>query len=81
MSKCSEAFTEGDFRSETKVTLQSGGIGIGGGNITGLHGYELLVSLEIIVLGEHTGTHQFLLEDIHEVEEVLGDDRGQRFLS
>ena len=33
-----EAFTERDFGGEGVVALQGGGIGIGGGDITGLHG-------------------------------------------
>ena len=54
-----------------EVTFKGGGIGIGGGYITWLHGNELLVCLEVEVCGKNSGTNQFLLQDIHEVKQVL----------
>lgn len=68
----SEAFAEGDFRGEAEIALEGGGVGIGSGDITGLHGDELFVGLEVEVLREDTGANEFFLEDGHEVEEVLG---------
>ena len=47
-------------------------VGVGHGHVAGLHGYELLVGLEVIILGEHTGTDQLFLKDGHEVKEVFG---------
>lgn len=67
-----EAFAEGDFGGEAVITLQGGGVGIGDGDIAGLHGDELFVGLEIEVLGEDACANEFFLEDGHEVEEVLG---------
>jgi len=67
-----EAFAEGDLGGEAEIALESGGVGIGGGNITGLHRDELLVGVEVIVLREDAGTDEFLLEDGDEIEEVLG---------
>ena len=67
-----EAFAEGDFRGETEIALEGGGVGIGSGDITGLHGNELFVGLEVEVLGEDTCTDEFFLEDGDEVEEVFG---------
>ena len=67
-----EAFAEGDFRGEAVVALKGGGVGIGSGDVTGLHGDKLFVGLEVEVLGEDAGTDELFLEDGDEVEEVLG---------
>ena len=67
-----EAFTQGDLRSEGKVALEGGGVSISDRNITGLHGDELLVGLEVEILREDTRTHELFLEDGNEIEEVLG---------
>ena len=66
-----EAFAQGDLRSKTEVTLKSGGIGVCGGYITWLHRNQFLVSLEVVVFGQDAGTEEFLLEDLHKVEEIL----------
>lgn len=47
-------------------------VGVGHGHVTGLHGHEFLVSLEVVVLGQDAGTDQLFLQDGHEVEKVLG---------
>ena len=67
-----EALAEGDLGREAEVALEGCGIGIRGGDIAGLHGDKLLVGLEIEVLGEHACTDELFLEDIDEVEKVLG---------
>jgi hypothetical protein len=67
-----EAFAEGDLRGEAEVTGQGFCISIGGGDITRLHGDKLLVGLEVEILGQNPRTHQLLLEDLYEIEEVLG---------
>ncbi len=72
LSKVAEAFAEGDLGGETEVALQGGGIGIGGGDIAGLHRHQLFVGLEVVVLRQDTGSQEFLLQDVHEVQEVLG---------
>ena len=54
-----EAFAEGDLRGEAVVALKGGGVGIGGGDVAGLHGDELFVSVEVEVLGEDAGTDEF----------------------
>jgi hypothetical protein len=72
LGEMAEAFVKGDLRGEPEVTFQGGGISIGGGDITGLHGNQLFVSLEVEILGQNPSTHQFLLEDLYEIEEVLG---------
>ena len=72
LGEVAEAFAEGDLRGEAVVALKGGGVGIGSGDVTGLHGDELFVGLEVEVLGEDAGTDEFFLEDGDEVEEVLG---------
>ena len=67
-----EAFAEGGGGLEAEVTLEGGGISIGDGNVTGLHGDELLVGVEVVVGREDTGTEEFFLKDGDEIEEVLG---------
>jgi len=67
-----EAFAEGDLRGEAVVALKGGSVGIGSGDVAGLHGDELFVSVEVEVLGEDAGTDEFFLKDGDEVEEVLG---------
>ena len=52
--------------------FERGGVGVGDGDIAGLHGNELLVGLEIVVFGEHACTDKLFLEDGDEVEQVLG---------
>lgn len=55
-----------------QVALERRGIGIGDGHVTGLHGNELLVSLEVVVRRQHTLLHQHALQRVNEVEKVLG---------
>ena len=68
----SQSLPQRNLWRETEIALEGGGIGIGGGDVAGLHGDELFVGFEIEVLGEDTGANQFFLEDGHEIEEVLG---------
>ena len=67
-----EPFAEGGGGLEAEVTLEGGGIGVGYGDVTGLHGDELLVGVEVVVGREDTGTEEFFLEDGDEIEKVLG---------
>ena len=41
-------------------------------HITSLHRHKLLVSLKVIIGREHLGTDQLLLQDGHEVQQILG---------
>ena len=52
--------------------LKRSGVGIGYGDIAGLHGNEGFVGFEIVVAGEDASADEFFLEDGDEVEEVLG---------
>ena len=72
LSKSPQAFSQAGIGLEAKVLLQWGCVCIGHGHVTRLHGHEFLVSLKVIILGEHAGTEQFFLQDGHEVEEVFG---------
>ena len=56
---------------KSEVTFKSSSIGIRCWNISGLHGHKLFVCLEVEVCGKDSGTDQFLLQDIHEVKQVL----------
>ena len=66
-----QAFAESYLRSETEVSFEGGGVGIGGGDVSGLHRHQLFVGLEVVVLGQDTGSQEFLLQDVHEVQQVL----------
>ena len=72
LSEAAETFTKGGGGFEAEVLFERGGIGVGDGDITGLHGHELFVGLEIVVFGEHACTDELFLEDGDEVEQVLG---------
>ena len=67
-----EAGAQGGAGLEGEVAFKGGGVGIGGGDVAGLHGDELFVGLEVVILGEHLGADQFLLEDVNKVQQVLG---------
>ena len=72
LGKFAEAFAEGDFGRETEVALEGGGICVCGRHIARLHGDELLVGFEVVVSRQHLGPHQFFLQGLHKVEQVLG---------
>ena len=72
LSKSSQAFSQAGIGLEAEVLLQWGCVCIGYGHITWLHRNKFLVGLEVVVLGQHAGTHQLFLQDGHEVEKVLG---------
>ena len=72
LGKGTEAGAEGGGGLVAEVGLEGGGVGIGHGNVSGLHGDEFLVGLEVIVLREDMGRDEFFLKDGDEVEEVLG---------
>lgn len=57
---------------EAEVSLQRLGICKGHRHITGLHGHQFLVRLEIIVRRQHTSTNQFLRQNLHKVQQVFG---------
>ena len=48
------------------------GVGVGYGDIAGLHGDEFLVGLEVVVGREDFGAEELLLENGDEVEEAFG---------
>ena len=58
--------------AEAEVLLQCAGVGVGHGDVAGLHRDEFLVCLKVVVGGEHAGAKQLLLEYLYEVEQVLG---------
>ena len=72
LSKSPQAFPQAGIGLEAEVLFQGLRVGIGHGHVTRLHGHELLVGLEVVVLGQDAGTDQFFLQDGHEVEEVFG---------
>ena len=71
LSKSPQAFSQVGIGLETEILFEGRRVGIGHGHIAWLHGYEFLVSLKVIILGEHTGTYQLFLQDGHEVKEVF----------
>ena len=71
LRKLPQSFPQRNFRCKSEVTFKGGGIGIRRGDITWLHRDELFVGLEVEVCGKDTGTYQFFLQDIHEVEKIF----------
>ena len=51
--------------------LERRDIGICDGDVSGLHWDEFLVGFEVVVVGEDPCGHEFLGEDLDEVEQVL----------
>lgn len=72
LSKSPQAFSQAGIGLEAEVLFEGRRVCVGYGHITWLHGHELLVGIEVIILGEHAGTDQLFLKDGHEVENVLG---------
>ena len=66
-----EAFAQGGGGLEAEVLFEGGGVGVGYGDIAGLHGDEFLVGLEVVAGGEDFGAEELLLENGDEVEEVF----------
>ena len=63
---------EGGVGAEVEVALEGSGVGVGGGDVAGLHRNQLFVGFEVVVGGEDSGADEFFLEDCDEVEEVFG---------
>lgn len=72
LCKYPQAFSQAGIGLEAEVLFQGLRVGVGHRYIARLHGHELLVGIEVVVLGEDAGTDQFFLQDGHEVEKVLG---------
>ena len=72
LSKSPQAFSQAGIGLEAEVLFQGLRVGVGHGHVTWLHRNKFLVGFKVIVLGEHTGTHQLFLQDGYEVEKVLG---------
>lgn len=72
LSKSPQAFSQAGIGLEAEVLFQGLRISVGHGHVARLHGHEFLVGIEVVVLGQDAGTHQFFLQDGHEVEEVFG---------
>ena len=72
LSKYPQAFSQAGIGLEAEVLFQGLRVGVGHGHVTRLHGHEFLVGLEVVVLGQDTGTDQLFLEDGYEVKEVFG---------
>ena len=71
LSELSQPFSQRYLWCKPEVTFKGSGIGIGRWHITGLHGNELLMGLEIKVLRENACTDELLLENRDKVEEIL----------
>ena len=59
------------MRLKAEIPLQGAGVGVGDRHVAGLHGDQLLVGLEVVVLRQDAGEHQFLAQDLHEVEQIF----------
>ena len=72
LSKSSQTFSQTGIGLEAEVLFQGLRVGVGHGHVTRLHGHEFLVGLEVVVLGQDTGTDQLFLQDGYEVKEIFG---------
>ena len=72
LGKLPQPFPQRNLRREAEIPFEGGSIGIGGGDVAGLHRHEFLVGLEVVVGGEDAGADEFLLEDVDKVQQVLG---------
>ena len=66
-----EAFAEGGGGAVAVVFFQCLCVGIGDGDVAGLHGDQFLMGFEVVVLRKDAGPEEFLLQDVYEVEEVF----------
>ena len=67
-----QAVLEWRSRLVSQVTLERRGVGVGDGNVAGLHGNELPMRLKVVVRRQHALLHQHALQRVDEVEQVLG---------
>ena len=72
LSKSPQALSQAGIGLEAEVLFQGLRVGVGHGHITWLHRYKFLVGIEVVVLGQDTGTDQLFLQDGYEVKEVFG---------
>lgn len=70
LRKGAQAVLKPGVRTITEITLELGGIGIGGDHIAGLHGNKLSMGLKVIVSGENALFHQHTLQRTHELEQL-----------
>ena len=72
LRKLPQPLPQRNLRRKPEISFKRRCIGISGWNISRLHGHEFLVGVEVVVLGEHSGSDEFLLEDIDKFQQVLG---------
>ena len=72
LGKLPQPLSERNLRRKPEIPFKRGRISISGRNVSRLHGHEFLMGLEVVVLGENASSHEFLLEDIDKVQQVLG---------
>ena len=66
-----QSLSQRNLGRKPEVTFKGCSISIGGGDISWLHGHKFFVRLEVEVCRENTSTNQFLLQDVHEVQQVF----------
>ena len=72
LSKSSQALSQAGIGLEAEVLFQGLRVGVGHGHVAWLHGYELLMGIEVVVLGQDAGTDKFFLKNGYEVKEIFG---------
>lgn len=72
LSKSPQAFSQAGIGLEAEILFQGRRVGISHGHVAWLHRNKLLVGLEVVVLGQDTGTYKLFLQDGYEVKEVFG---------
>ena len=71
LCKFSQTFSQSDFGREAKISFECRTVCVSNWHISRLHGDQLLVGFEVVVFGQDADTHQLLLQDVHEVQQVL----------
>ena len=72
LAEFAEALAEGGGGAEAEVLFEGCGVGVGDGDVAGLHGHEFFVRLEIVVGWKYACCDEFFLQDGDEVEQVFG---------
>ena len=71
LSKGSQPISQCSSWLITEVLLQRSRISISNWHIAWLHCNQLLMCLEVIILRQHSGTDQLLLQDAHKLQQIL----------
>ena len=72
LAEFAEALAKGGGGAEAEVLFEGCGVGVGDGDVAGLHGHEFFVRLEVVVGWKYACCDEFFLQDGDEIEQVFG---------